>query len=303
MSQVDTSIPDRATGRAAELVKAHATEHPLKLYSGWFCPFVQRAWMVLEEKRIPYQYIEINPYHKSPEFLALNPRGLVPTLAVPRPAMRAGHQEQDLKPLYESTILCEYLDEAFADEAHHGPCLMPRDPYERARCRIWIDHISNKIVPSYYKLLQHTAEKPYSLDEARQELHDRIKTLVREMAPAEGSGTEVGGGGVGPWFLGDHFSLVDVSLAPWAKRFWLIDHFKTGGTGFPAEGVQEGDVGDGDGSVWRRWRIWSDAVVNRPCVVDTWSDDDLYIPVYQRYAGDTTNSLVGQATRKGEKLP
>ncbi|KLU84677.1 glutathione transferase omega-1 [Magnaporthiopsis poae ATCC 64411] len=284
MSQVDTSIHEYATGRAAELVKAHAAEHPLKLYSGWFCPFVQRAWMVLEEKRIPYQYIEINPYHKSPEFLALNPRGLVPTLAVPRPAMRAGQQEQELKPLYESIVLCEYLDEAFADEAQHGPCLMPRDPYERARCRIWIDHISNKIVPSYYKLLQHTAEKPYSLDQARQELHDRIKTLVREMAPAEGGGT---GGSVGPWFLGGQFSLVDVSLAPWAK----------------SRGAQEGDSGDADGSVWRRWRIWFDAVVNRPCVANTWSDDELYIAVYKRYAEDTTNSLVGQATRKGEKLP
>ncbi|KAL8375973.1 hypothetical protein RB595_007195 [Gaeumannomyces hyphopodioides] len=298
MAQVDTSIPDHATGRAAELVKAHAPENPLKLYSGWFCPFVQRAWMVLEEKRIPYQYIEINPYHKSPEFLALNPRGLVPTLAVPRPAAGGGQQGQELKPLYESTIVCEYLDETFTDEAIHGPCLMPRDPYERARCRIWVDHVSKKMVPGFYKLLQHTPEKPYSLDQARQELHDSIKALVREMAPAEGGGST---GGVGPWFLGDRFSLVDVSLAPWAKRLWLIDHYKAGGVGIPAEGAQEGD--GGDGSVWRRWRIWHDAVVNRPCVVHTWSDEQQYIDVYKRYASDTTNSLVGQATRKGEKLP
>jgi glutathione S-transferase len=59
------------------------TSHPLKLYGAWFCPFVQRAWIVLHEKDIPYQYVEINPYHKAPELLALNPRGLVPTLAVP----------------------------------------------------------------------------------------------------------------------------------------------------------------------------------------------------------------------------
>jgi len=38
--------------------QAHRDEQPLKLYSGWFCPVVQRAWLVLEEKKIPYQYIE-----------------------------------------------------------------------------------------------------------------------------------------------------------------------------------------------------------------------------------------------------
>ncbi|KAL8317873.1 hypothetical protein RB597_001345 [Gaeumannomyces tritici] len=296
MAQVDTSILDHATGRAAELAKAHAPEHPLKLYSGWFCPFVQRAWMVLEEKRIPYQYMEINPYHKSPEFLALNPRGLVPTLAVPRPAAGGGQQGQEPKPLYESTVICEYLDETFVDEAVHGPSLMPRDPYERARCRIWIDHIAKKVVPGFYKLLQHTPEKPYSLDEARRELHDVIEALVREMAPAEGDGST---GDVGPWFLGDRFSLVDVSLAPWAKRLWLIDHYKAGGVGIPVEGAQEG----GGGSVWRRWRIWHDAIVSRPCVVNTWSDKQSYVDVYKRYARDTTNSLVGQATRKGGTLP
>jgi len=36
----------------------HAAEQPLKLFAGWFCPFVQRVWLALEEKGIPYQYIE-----------------------------------------------------------------------------------------------------------------------------------------------------------------------------------------------------------------------------------------------------
>lgn len=43
----------------------HQAEEPLKLYAGWFCPFVQRAWLALEEKGIPYQYVEgefIMPY-------------------------------------------------------------------------------------------------------------------------------------------------------------------------------------------------------------------------------------------------
>lgn len=76
----------------------------MKLYAGRFRPFVQRVWLVLEERKIQYQYIEgisappllfavpptsnqyiltsqsVNPYHKPKSLLNLNPRGLVPTL-------------------------------------------------------------------------------------------------------------------------------------------------------------------------------------------------------------------------------
>ncbi|KAI1422514.1 glutathione S-transferase [Xylaria sp. FL1777] len=274
MASVDTSLPTQATGAAADFAAAHAASHDLKLYGGWFCPFVQRAWIVMHEKAIPHQYVEINPYKKAPEFLALNPRGLVPTLAVPGDGGKAE------KPLYESTIICEYLDEAYA-----GTPLLPRDDvYARARCRLWIDHIGSKIVPGFYRLLQHTPEKDYSIEEARGNFLGQIKTFVKEMD----------GGGGGPWFLGETFSLVDVMLAPWAKRLFLIDHYKPGGVGIP--------VGE-DEEVWQRWRLWFDAITRRKSVLDTWSADEMYVQAYKRYAEDTTQSEVAQATRKGQKLP
>ncbi len=285
MASVDTSIHAHATGAAAQLVAAHAAEEPLKLYGGWFCPFVQRAWIVLAEKRIAYQYIEINPYHKAADFLALNPRGLVPTLAVP--AVGEKQHQTGPRALYESTVVCEYLNEAYADEAAYGPQLLPEDAYERARCRLWIDHIGTKIVPAFYKLLQHTPLQEYTVEQARSELHAHILTFAREMKP-----------GPGPWFLGDAFSLVDVMLAPWAKRLWLIDHYKPGGLALPAPGPASEDA-----PVWARWRQWFDAVVERKSVLDTWNDEERYVDVYKRYAEDTTNSLVGQATRLGKRLP
>lgn len=67
-----------ATGNALKTVQKHAAAQPLKMYASWFCPYVQRLWIALEIKEVPYEYREINPYDKSPEFLALNPRGLVP---------------------------------------------------------------------------------------------------------------------------------------------------------------------------------------------------------------------------------
>lgn len=288
-AKVDTSeLPPRPTGAASRLATAHAAEHPLKLYGGWFCPFVQRSWIVLHEKRIPHQYVEINPYNKAPEFLALNPRGLVPTLGVQ--SATGGKR----RPLYESVVLCEYLDEAYADETENGPPLLPRDPYERARCRIWIDHVGSKVVPGFYRFIQHTPDKAYTIDEARENFLGHVRTLVREMLENDEEET-------GPWFLGGSFSLVDVMLAPWAKRLFLIDHYKPGGVGIPGEGQAPG--GEEEEKVWARWRKWLEAVTSRPSVRDTWSDDEQYVAAYKRYAEDTTQSEVAQATRKGERLP
>jgi hypothetical protein len=64
----DADIYPEATGPAAKIVAAHQKDEPITLYSGWFCPFVQRAWITLEEKKIPYKYVEINPYNKEPRF-------------------------------------------------------------------------------------------------------------------------------------------------------------------------------------------------------------------------------------------
>ncbi|KAK3372362.1 glutathione S-transferase, partial [Podospora didyma] len=289
MATVDTSLEGQTSGAAARLAAAHSAEHTLKLYGGWFCPFVQRAWILLVEKRIPHQYIEINPYHKAPEFLALNPRGLVPTLAIAAS-----------KPLYESTIICEYLDEAFPDESEHGKRLLPTAAddeqgggvYERARCRLWIDHICSRIVPCFYKFIQHTPDKGYTLEEVRKEFLGHLKVFVAEMDSTPGKG---------PWFLGERFSLVDVMLAPWAKRLFLIDHYKEGGVGIP--GVGKGQGTEEDEQVWERWRRWFAAIVERPSVKETWSKDEQYVAAYKRYADDTTQSQVAKATRAGKSLP
>lgn len=277
MSTVDTDIEPHTSGLAAKFAADHAQEHPLKLYGGWFCPFVQRSWMVLHEKNIPHQYIEINPYRKEPEFMALNPRGLVPTLGVPMDA-----KGKDQKPLYESTVICEYLDEAFVDETKYGPQLLPEDAYERARCRLWIDHINSRIIPKFYRFLQHTPDKPYSIEEARKDFLGQIKAFVKEMHPS------------GPWFLGEQHSLVDIMLAPWAKRLFLIDHYKPGGVGI--DPTEEQDT-------WTRWESWFNATLTRQSTKDTWSTEDKYIATYKRYAEDTTQSEVGRATRSGGKLP
>lgn len=190
----DSNLFPHATGQAHSIVDAHQAEQPLKLYSGWFCPFVQRAWTVLEEKKIPYQYIEVNPYHKPDSLLKLNPRGLVPTL------------QYDNKPLYESTVICEFLEDAYPD---HGPHLLPKDPFDRARTRIWTDFCTSRIIPAFHRFLQYQPmDDKEGLEGVRKEFLDKLKEFAKEMD------TE------GPFFLGNEPSLIDFVVAPWMVSTW-----------------------------------------------------------------------------------
>ncbi|KAK0668548.1 NAD-dependent protein deacetylase hst2-1 [Cercophora samala] len=278
--QVDTTISPSATGPALALAKKHASDRPLKLYAGWFCPFVQRAWITLQEKGVDYQYIEINPYHKTPEFLALNPRGLIPTLVLP-PGGEGGGQ----RVLYESMIVCEYLDEEYTNS---GTELLPRgDAYERARQRLWVNFVEKRLVAGWYRFMQHTADKAYSLEEVRGEFLGDLKTFVGEM-DEEGEG----------WFSKGGFGLVDVSFLPWAGRLWLIDHYKEGGVGIPKGGEGRAGLEEGERRVWERWDRWLGAVMGREAVKGTWSERGEYVGVYKRYAEDQTGSEVGRRSHQ-----
>ena len=99
---------------------------------------MQRPWIALHEKGIDYQYKEVNPYKKDKDYLQVNPKGLVPALV---------HHGRNLN---ESTVILEYLEDISGPEVS----LYPRDPFDRAVARLWIDHISKKIVPVFFRVLQ-----------------------------------------------------------------------------------------------------------------------------------------------------
>ncbi|KAF7618988.1 glutathione transferase [Aspergillus flavus] len=178
----------KATGLAALTVSNHSSENELKLYGSCFCPFVQRVWIALEAKGIPYQYIEVDPYKKPQSLLEVNPRGLVP-------ALRHGDWGS-----HESTVLLEYLE-----DLNTGPPLLPPgDAKLRAYCRLWADFINRNIVPTFYRVLQEQDEQKQISN--AQELKDAFATLVNA-ADSQG-----------PFFLGANISFVDVQVAPWIIR-------------------------------------------------------------------------------------
>jgi len=204
---------------------------------------------VLEEKNIPYQYIKVNPYHKPESLLQWKLRGLVPTL------------EYDSKPLYESTVVCEFLEDAYPD---HGLKLLPSDPYTRAQMRIWTDFVSTRIIPAFHRFLQFQPEQSSStIDKVRS---DFLK-ILRQFGEAMDED--------GPFFLGKKPSLVDFALAPWAVRLWIFNHWK-GGLGMPSPGKSS------DERAWSKWRRWLAAIQDRKSIRETTSDKEHYIPIYER---------------------
>lgn len=108
MAIPDENLYPTATGNAAETVAEHQAKQDLVFYSGWvsfstpsyhdvershanvrliqFCPFNQRVWISLEEKGIPYQYKEVNPYRKEKHFLG--------TWSTLMPNVRSSHEHR-----------------------------------------------------------------------------------------------------------------------------------------------------------------------------------------------------------------
>ncbi|KAK6534107.1 hypothetical protein TWF281_005445 [Arthrobotrys megalospora] len=268
----DAEIYPEATGPAAKYFAKHTAEEPLKIYAGWFCPFVQRALLVLHLKNIPFQYIEVNPYHKPKSLLDLNPRGLVPTLVVPA-------ADGTPKPLIESSVICEYLDEVYSDSTKYGPRLLPEDPYERARARIWIQFVGSNIIPSFHRWLQFQGEDSQKVKE---EYLGNLKKFAEQLDP------------VGPFWLGKEPSLPDVIIGPWVERGWVFDEFKSNGGNWPTAK---------DGEIWARWERYVSAIVDLQALKDTTSDKEHYLPLYQRYADNIAQSEAAKAIRDGRPIP
>ncbi|GAA5926988.1 hypothetical protein JCM3775_007097 [Rhodotorula graminis] len=254
----DKIDPPHATGAAEDTVKKHSQPHDLVFHAGWFCPFVQRVWIALEEKGLKYEYREVNPYQKEPHFLAINPKGLVPAL------------EHHDKALYESLVLLEYLDDAFPSPRS----LRATDPHELGLVRLAVQHISNVVVPAFYRYVQ--AQEP----EKQRDGHDAFVAALRDVQAQ----WFVGEGA--PWARGDHFGWVEAVLGPWVARFALLEQHR----GFSAS-----DVGD-------EFAMWAQRVLERPSVKATSSLPENYESVYRRYFEDTAESEVAKATRKGEWL-
>ena len=152
----------------------------MTLYTNKLCPSCHRARVVLSEKGISADMVEVDPNHPQEDLYELNPYGTVPMLV-----------DRDLV-LYESSVILEYLEERFP----HPP-LMPVYPVSRARSRLMMLRIDRDWYTLAVKIIKGNEAEQKA---ARRELYDSLLSVAPVFAE-------------NPFFLSEEFSLVDCSLA------------------------------------------------------------------------------------------
>jgi RNA polymerase-associated protein len=137
--------------------------------------------MVLAEKGIAVEVVDVDAKHLPDEVMDFNPYGTVPTLV-----------DRDLR-LYESRIIMEYLDERFP----HPP-LLPVDPVSRANARLFMYRIGHDWYTPMERIFGGSRSEA---DQARKELRDSIVATAPVFSAH-------------PFFMSGEFSLVDCCVAP-----------------------------------------------------------------------------------------
>jgi glutathione S-transferase len=277
------------------------TSHSLKLryLSAWFCPYAHRATIALEHHsgRVSYEWVEALGweqrndeknvtgtgkewwYHwKADELTRCNPSGLVPTLI---PLDENGKPNEE-KSVYESLITIDYID-AIAKPKTEQQSLVPTDPYLAAKCRYWADKINRECCSPYYGVLVRTDQKE-RLEHFRK-LINGLKAFSREIEK-NNSGNSYGK----TTFLGGDriLSNTDISLIPWAFRYYIFEHYRGEEYAIPYHDPE-----------LHAYRDWFDHVLSLDAVKRTLPDKDQYLEHIGKYADSSARSKVANAVRRG----
>jgi len=163
------------------------------------CPWVQRAAIVLEAKKIAYEitYIEQERAKRPDWFLAISPHAKVPVLVI-----------DGKDSLFESNAIVEYLDETVAPQLH------PEDAIARARNRAWTDYL-----PTFASAVSGSM---YADSDA--EFDAKVGKIAEPFAKLEDALAKRGN--AGPYFNGSRLSLVDAGYAPFLQRYTFMDRLR-----------------------------------------------------------------------------
>ncbi|MCK9201221.1 MAG: glutathione S-transferase N-terminal domain-containing protein [Gallionella sp.] len=160
----------------------------MRLYSGTTCPYSHRCRIVLFEKGMDFEVIDVDLMNRSEDLAVINPYNKVPVLV-----------ERDLI-LYEANIINEYIDERFPH-----PQLMPPDPVMRGRARLFLHRFEQEL----YSQVDAIEQNGKAADKARATIRDNLTQLAQILTKQK-------------FLLGDEFSMLDVAIAP---LLWRLDHY------------------------------------------------------------------------------
>jgi glutathione S-transferase len=152
----------------------------VKLYDATRCPYCARARIVLAEKGVPYETVEIDLQERPAWLYEMNPSGKVPVL------------EEDGWVLPESAVIAEYLNDRYPE-----PRLWPDDPGERAAGRLLVFRFEDFSKP-YYAFRR-------GEEGALERFEDELGFLDGLLAGM-------------PWLSGRAFGLADIAFLPWVLR-------------------------------------------------------------------------------------
>lgn len=217
----------------------------IQLYFAKGSTFSQRTRVVLLEKGIDFTPIEIDLQNKPDGFTQISRYGKVP-------AIKHGDIE-----IYESAIINEYLDEVFP-----LPPLLPHDSGTKAIARIWIDYANTRLAPAFNKFLRSQATSEQ--EQGRREFTEALLYIEQEgLGKLSSNGT---------YWLGDTFSLVDISFYPWFERLPLLEHFRN--FTLPAE--------------THRLQTWWNAVRDRESIRAVANPTSYYLERFTKILGEPT---------------
>ncbi len=160
----------------------------MNLYSGTTDPFSHRCRIVLYEKGMDFQVIDVDLYNKPEDIAVINPYNRVPVLV-----------DRDLV-LHEPNIINEYIDERFPH-----PQLMPPDPILRAKARQLLHSLEQELF-AHIEALEKNAR---GTEKNRALVRDQLAQLAPMFVKQK-------------FMLGEEFSMLDVAIAP---LLWRLEHY------------------------------------------------------------------------------
>lgn len=161
----------------------------LVLVSHNLCPYVQRVSIVLREKSVAFERKDVDLSTPPDWFLKISPLAKTPVLLV------------NNEPIFESAVICEFLDET------QGPRLHPDAPLERAKHRAYIEFGSSILdsIAAFYNAATDDQLEKHARD---------IKHKFSKIEPVLGEG---------PFFMGKRFCIVDAVFGPVFRYFEVFD--------------------------------------------------------------------------------
>jgi glutathione S-transferase len=165
----------------------------MKLYDFLPCPFGQKIRIILAEKGLSYELVEVDltqGEQRRPDFLRLNPFARVPVLV----------DEETV--VYDSTIIAEYLEDEYPE-----PPLLPAIGASalRARARIWEDFADTSFTPQVGQLMGEMFKPESERDPSRVQRLQRSVERVLDFLNHELQGQE---------YLAAQFSVADIGFVP-----------------------------------------------------------------------------------------